>query len=447
VTGELAMFGGPRAVNRELAASAAVRWPIVTDAVRESIGRILDHGRFTSVGAGGREVELLEAEWAAFTGTSHCAAVASGTAAIELVLAGLGIEPGAEVIVPALTFIGSAVAPVQRLVVPVFVDIDPVTFNLDPEAVRAQITPRTQAIMAVHLHGLPCAMDQLRDIARLHGLRLIEDAAQAHGATWGNRRVGAIGDAAAFSLNPSKNLPTCGEGGLVTTADPAVHERVVRQRQFGEDLSGERDYLSLLLAGNAKPSTINAAFTRCQLRRLPEWDAAREHNVQAFLGRLAGLPGLALPVCPPDRTHAWHMLRFRFDPTAMGCPEVPPAALRTIMQRALRAEGVPVSQYQRLPLPAQPAFRTGEGFGGYPWRLPGIRRRAYRAGDYPATVAVLADSLTFQRWHLNPASGPALDQCADAFHKVWRHLGTLARCARALDLPPDPAVEPDQAYA
>jgi perosamine synthetase len=426
------MFGGQRTVDRKMATSECVRWPVVTDAERDGIWRVMQHGGFTAVSAGAREVELLESEWAAFTGAPHCAAVATGTAAIELALAALGIEPGAEILVPALTFIGSAVAPVHRLIVPVFVDIDPETFTIDPAAVAAAITPRTQAILAVHLHGLPCDMDQLRAVASRHGLRLVEDAAQAHGAKCGDRRAGVLGDAAAFSLNASKNLPTCGEGGLVTTSDPDVHERIVRQRQFGEDLSGERDYSSQVLGGNAKLSAINAAFTCCQLRRLAEYDVIRERNVLELFSRLAELPGILLPARPIGRTHAWHILRLRFAPAAMGYPDVHPAALRTVIQRAMRAEGVPLQQYQRVPLPAQPAFRTHDGFGGYPWRLAGAPQREYRAGDFPVTEAVIEDSLTLQRWHLNPGSGPVLRRCADAFEKVWQDLEPLARYARAM---------------
>jgi perosamine synthetase len=443
VSSKLAMFGGPRTVDRKLAASDCVRWPVVTDAEHDSVQRVMRHGGFTSVGTGGREVELLETEWAAFSGAPHCAAVATGTAAIELALAALGIEPGAEMLVPALTFVGSAVAPVHRLIVPVFADIDPETFTIDPDAVAAGITPRTQAILAVHLHGLPCDMDRLRAIASRHGLLLVEDAAQAHGAKYGDRRAGVLGDAAAFSLNSSKNLPTCGEGGLITTPDPSVHERVILQRQFGEDLSGERDYLSRILGGNAKLSAINAAFTRCQLRRLAEYDSIRERNVLQFFSRLAKLPGVIPPKCPADRTHSWHIIRLRFDPAAMGYPDVHPGALRAIIQRVMQAEGVPLQQYQRMPLPAQPAFRTHDGFGGYPWRLAGIPKREYRAGDYPITEAVLEDSLTLQRWHLNPDSGPVLDRCADAFEKAWQELETLVRCARAMGHPAtsDPARE------
>jgi dTDP-4-amino-4,6-dideoxygalactose transaminase len=323
--------------------------------------------------------------------------------------------------------------------VPVFVDIDPATFTIDPQAAQAAVTPRTEAILAVHLHGLPCAMDELRALASARHLLLIEDAAQAHAATYRGRSAGALADVATFSLNVAKNLPTCGEGGLITTDDAGLHERMLRYRQFGEDMAGrtERTYASTVLAGNGKLSAVHAAFTRCQLARLPAAHAARDHNVRSMLARLAALPGLRVPACPPDRTHAWHILRFRFDPVGMGYPDVRPGALRSVLRRALRAEGVPAEQYQQVPLPAQQAFADRDGFaGGYPWLLPGADRAPYQPQDQPRTLEVIEDSLTLQRWHLNPAAGPVLQRCAGAFEKVWDHLDELVSVARAMDYRP-----------
>ncbi|MFI1767738.1 DegT/DnrJ/EryC1/StrS family aminotransferase [Streptomyces sp. NPDC020800] len=420
----LAMFGGSRTVEAGAGTSAQTAWPIVTDTEREAVLGVLDSGRFTSVERG--EVQLLEQEWAGYTGVRHCAALSSGTAAIELALVGAGLEPGAEILVPAFSFIATASAPVLRGLVPVFVDIDPVTYTLDPAAAAAAVTPRTRAVLAVHLHGLPCDMDALRSLADRHGLVLVEDAAQAHGATYRGRQTGALGDVAAFSLNASKNLPTSGEGGLLTTDDDALYARVVLHRQFGEDLNGrgERAYLSHVVAGNAKLSSIQAAFTRGQLSRLAERHEQRDRNVRRFLGRLAELDGLVTPHCPDDRTHAWFQLRLRFDHQRMGCPDIAPGALRSVLQRALRAEGVPVRPYQSLPLPAQPALRD----------LPGTQ--PYRPEDHPATLALIEDSLTLQRWHLNPASGPLLDRCADAFEKVWGELDLLLPAARSTTYEP-----------
>lgn len=436
---KLALFGGRAVLRREDAPRELVGWPVVTDDERAAVLRVLDSGRFTSNTPGTGEVQMLEQEWAAAVGTSNCAAVANGTVAIELALAAAGVGAGAEILVPALSFIATAVAPVHRLVVPVFVDIDPVTFTIDPQAARTAVTSRTEAILAVHLHGLPCAMDELRALASARGLLLIEDAAQAHAATYRGRCAGALGDVAAFSLNVVKNLPTCGEGGLVTTDDAGLHARVLRYRQFGEDMAGrtERTYVSSVLAGNGKLSAVHAAFTRCQLARLPAAHAARDRNVRSMLAQLAPLPGLRVPACPDDRTHAWHILRFRFDPAEMGYDDLHPGALRSVLHRALRAEGVPVQQYQQVPLPAQRAFADRDGFaGGYPWLLPGANRAPYRPEDQPCTLAVIEDSLTLQRWHLNPAAGPVLQRCADAFEKVWAHLGELAAVARAMEYQP-----------
>lgn len=434
VMDKLAMFGGARSVTPDPGRTA---WPVVTDAEREAVLGILDRGGFTSVGSGAGVVRALEEEWAAFTGTSHCVAVASGTAAIEVALAAAGLDPGAEILVPALTFVGSAVAPVQRLLVPVFVDVQAYSFNIDPAAAAAAITPRTQAILAVHLHGLPCDMAELRALATRRGLLLVEDAAQAHAATYRGRMTGGLGDVAAFSLNPSKNLPTCGEGGLITTDDQALHEQAVRYRQFGEDITaGPRRYLSRFLAGNAKLSSIEAAFARCQLDRLADRHAERDKNVTAFLDRLSALPGVTVPSCPTDRTHAWHILRLRFSPAATGHPNVAPGALRSILQRALRMEGVPVARYQEVPLSGQPAFTDQAGFGGYPWKLPDVPERRYRSEDHPVAAEVIEDSLAFERWHLNPAGGPVLERCAEAFEKVWGHMGELARIAGSMSYEP-----------
>ncbi|MFL6139305.1 MAG: DegT/DnrJ/EryC1/StrS family aminotransferase [Frankiaceae bacterium] len=438
MTTKLAMFGGARALPAQRATADLVGWPIVTDAEHAAVSAVLDSGRFTSNNPGDGPVQLLEREWAGYVGTMHAAAVSNGTAGLEIALAAAGVEPGAEILVPALSFVASAVAAVHRLVVPVFVDIDPVTFTIDPEAARAAITPRTRAILAVHLHGLTCNMTPLRALADQHGLLLIEDAAQAHTARYRGRRAGTLGDIAVFSLNVVKNLPTCGEGGLINTDDEQLHQRVLLRRQFGEQLEGQRkrDYVSRELAGNAKLSAVQAAFTRCQLARLDDHHAARDRNVRAMLDRLGKLPGLRVPYCPGNYVHAWHILRFRFDAEQMGIGDVQPGAVRAALERALRAEGVPVQPYQLMPLPMQPAFRTREGFGGYPWRLAGADRPIEQAQDYPQTLMVLEDSLTLQRWHLNPSAGPVLQDCAAAFEKVWEHLDEVAAMARGMDYQP-----------
>ncbi|MFI7426815.1 DegT/DnrJ/EryC1/StrS family aminotransferase [Micromonospora sp. NPDC049836] len=427
---KLAAFGGTAAVPKD---RRGVDWPLIEDEDRKAVLDTLDGGRLVSNTEGSNPVATLEANWAQRFGFDHCVAVSTGTAALSLALAGLGIGPGDEVIVPALSFIATGLAPVHQMATPVFADVDAVTFNLDPDDVERRITPRTAAIIPVHLHGAPADMDRLLDIAGRHGLAVIEDAAQAPGATYRGRPVGGIGDAGAFSLQVTKNIPTCGEGGLLVTGRAELAEAVRRARQFGEVIENgrDRDYVSYGLGWNHKMNAIQAAFTTAQLARFDEYERQRQRNVADFLARLAALPGLRVPTALPDTTHAWHILRFRFERAGFGLSDdVRPAALRSALRRLLRAEGVPMSQYQLMPLPDQKVFVDRVGFGGgYPWTVTGDAAPA--AADHPVARAIIADSLTLQKRHLNPGSGELLGLYADAFEKVWANRDAVATLAAA----------------
>lgn len=408
------MFGGERVVPRN---RSQVEWPLVTDGDRAAMLRALDSGALVSNAEGESEVAGLEREFAELTGVDHCSGVANGTVAITLALSALGIGAGDEVLVPALTFIGTPLGVVHAMAAPVFVDVDPVSFNMDPASAAAAISPRTRAIVVVHLHGLPAEMTALRELADRHGLALVEDAAQAHGATYEGRAAGSLGDLGCFSLNATKNLPTCGEGGLVTTDNPELAQGVAMRRQFGEDIDERRgrSYTAQVLGWNAKLNPIQAAFTRSQLQRLRDYDRRREENVRRLLGRLDELPGITVPSCPPDRTHAFHILRFRFDPLAASLEDTAPAAFRQALHRVLRAEGVPLSRYQLVALPEQEVFRSREGQPD--------------PSSYATATAVIEDSLTLQKRHLNPDAGPILDLYADGFEKAWENLDAVARIA------------------
>jgi dTDP-4-amino-4,6-dideoxygalactose transaminase len=433
---KLAMMGGKAAVPR---AKRKVAWPVVTADDEKAVLAVLASGNLVANSGGEKEVGALEQEWAAQTGSRYCVAVSNGTTALAVALAAAGLRPGDEIIVPALSFIASAYAPLHQLIIPQFVDIDPRSFNLDPRAIAERITDRTRAIMVVHLHGLPADVEEIRALARRHRLRVIEDAAQAHGATYRGRPVGALSDVGAFSLHCSKNLPTCGEGGLVTTDDPEIYRSATMLRQFGHvyGKGKPRLYVSELFGFNYKPNPIQAAFARSQLARFHDYQAIREGNVRRFLAALSELPGVVCPQVPEDRTHVWHILRFRFDPEAAGLEGIAPGPFRQALQRALCAEGVPLSHYQVVPLPGQRAFRQPEGFGrGFPWAIAGDRSYRYSIDGYPHTLAVIEDSLTLQKIHLNPGSGPLLEHCADAFRKVWEHLDLIARVARSLPYEP-----------
>lgn len=427
---KLAAFGGTATVPRDL---RHVQWPLIEDEDRKAVLDALDGPRLVSDTDGVNAVSRLEEEWARRFGHEACVAVSNGTAALALALAALGIGPGDEVIVPAFSFIATGLAPVHQMAVPVFADIDPVTFNIDPDDVERRITPRTKAIIPVHLHGAPADMDRLTAIARKYDLAIVEDAAQAPGATHRGRPVGSIGDAGAFSLQVSKNIPTCGEGGLLVTQDAGLAAKMRRGRQFGEDIEAgrDRDYISYGLGWNYKMNALQAAFTLAQLDRFDAYERARQENITSFLTRLAELPGLTVPTALPGTTHAWHILRFRFDSAAFGLDGVRPEALRSALRRLLRAEGVPMSQYQLMPLPDQKVFSDRVGFGsGYPWSVTGAPGTT-TGEDYPVTRAVIADSLTVQKRHLHPGAGELLGLYADAFEKVWANKDMVATLAKA----------------
>ncbi|PRY45192.1 DegT/DnrJ/EryC1/StrS family aminotransferase [Umezawaea tangerina] len=438
---ELAMFGGKPAVRPEY---RRLEWPVVTDAERDAVLRVLDHRKFTVGAKNEPEIHGLESEWAQFCGTRHAVAVNSGTVALELALTALGIQPGDEVIVPALSYVATAMAPLYQLAIPVFVDIDPVTFNIDVTKIEEKITNRTRAIVPVHLGGLPADMDEIRALARKYDLLVVEDAVQAQGGQYRGETIGSLGDVGCWSLNVEKSIPTCGEGGLITTDNEEVAERVRSLRILGEDLSTEeRLYVSATRGSNLKLSSVLAAFTRAQLDRFWEYQAKRDQNVPVFLDRLAQLPGIVIPTVPADRTHMWHMLRFRFDPEAAGLEGVTAGRFRQALRRALLAEGVPLTHYQIIPLPGQPVFQKQDAYGqGYPWSLPGTNPQRYDLADYPVTCQVIEDSLCLRRMHLNPEAGPALAEYADAFDRVWQHLDVVGRFARSLDYEPPWAAVP-----
>ncbi|GIM97032.1 DegT/DnrJ/EryC1/StrS family aminotransferase [Paractinoplanes toevensis] len=431
----LALFGGRPAVARGTRIPA---WPRVTPADREAVLRALDSGRFTAAAAGEQEIPGLEREWAEQAGTRHCIAVSNGTAALSVALRALGVGPGDEVVVPALSFIATAAAPLHLMAVPVFADVDPYTYNVTAATVEAAISPRTRAVVVVHLHGLPVDMDEILAVAGRYGIPVVEDAAQAHGARYRGRPVGSLGAINTFSLNVSKNLATCGEGGLITTDDPELAARATMLRQFGELIAakGERSYVAHELGWNNKPSALQAAFTRSQLARFPEECEQRDHNVRRMLDELAGLTGLALPGPPADRTHAWHILRFRIDPAAFGLGPEHAGPIRAAVQRALRAEGVPAAPYQLMPLPAQRVFREHRGLGEYPWALPGVLDRPYRESDFPITHAVIDNSFAIQKAHLHPDAGDLLMRYAEGFRKVWADRDRIAGYAAQLDYQP-----------
>jgi dTDP-4-amino-4,6-dideoxygalactose transaminase len=255
----------------------------------------------------GDSVEKFERDFAAYCEAKHCVGVGSGLDALSLILHAIRLKSGDEVLVPANTFIATwfAVSHAGGVPVPVEPRVD--TANLDPERVESAITPRTRAIIAVHLYGQPAQMGALSEIARRKGLRLIEDAAQAHGARYSGRRVGGLADAAGFSFYPAKNLGAFGDAGAVVTNDPELAGRIRQLRNYGSS----RKYFHEVIGFNSRLDALQAAVLSAKLARLDDWNIARRSVAATYLARLAGVPELTLPAVPDWAEPVWHLFVVR----------------------------------------------------------------------------------------------------------------------------------------
>ena len=266
---------------------------------RQAVDQVLESGQLTQ----GAEVAAFELEFAPFVAERHCVAVNSGTSALHLALLSLGIGPGDEVIVPSFTFAATPNSVALTGAKPVFVDIEPRYFCVDPAAVQAAITPRTRAVMPVHLYGHPAAMSALQEVCRDKGIFIIEDASQAHGAALEGRPVGAWGDAGTFSFYATKNMTT-GEGGLVSVEDPEVARRLRLLRNQGQ----ERRYENEIVGLNNRMTDMQAAIGRVQLRSLNEWTKTRQDNADFYSENLCGV---VVPESDPRAEHVFHQYTIR----------------------------------------------------------------------------------------------------------------------------------------
>jgi perosamine synthetase len=436
--GKLALFGGTPVFPADRTLEDP--WPVVRPEDLRAVQRVFESGQFTGIHH--PEVEALEREYAAFVGTQHALALGSGTASLHAAVAASGCQPGDEVIVPALTFLASASAVLHHLAIPVFVDIDPRTFNLDPARVEEAVTPRTRAILAVDLHGLPADYDALHAIARKHSLVVIDDAAHAMGAVYKGRNVGSLGDINGTSIMPAKQLATCGEGGLFSTDREEYLNRASMVRMFGEIVrKGQpRVYNAYTLGWNYRMNPIQAAFARSQLTRLEGNAATFSANGARLADGMCRLPGLIPPYIPEGSTHVYHMFRFRIDPRAAGVA-APAGRFARAVEDAMAAEGLPLRFYQNTPVPGQAMYQRREGFGGgIPWTLPGVRDRRYDIEEYPVTLDVLEATRCIGR---SGSSGPnyfgcpaTIDLYLEGFRKLWDDLPALERYAQQVEYRP-----------
>jgi dTDP-4-amino-4,6-dideoxygalactose transaminase len=310
-----------------------------------AIARVLESCEFVL----GSEVAAFEQEFAAYCGAANCIALNSGTSALHLALLAAGVGPDDEVITVPFTFIASVSAITYTGARPVLVDIDPHTFNMDPVGIEAAITPRTRAILPVHLYGQTADMDPILDVARRHRLVVIEDAAQAHGAKYKGRPAGSIGDIGCFSFYPAKNLGAYGEGGAVTTNNPEYAHTIRMLRDWGQD----RKYHHVLRGYNYRMEGFQGAILRVKLRHLEQWTEARRSLAGSYRQLLAGCP-VELPVEMPWARHVYHVYTLR-------------AQDRDGLQAALQAEGIQTAVHYAVPAHLQPAFADlGYGKGSFP---------------------------------------------------------------------------------
>jgi dTDP-4-amino-4,6-dideoxygalactose transaminase len=327
----------------------------------------------------GPQGEALEREIAESTGVRHAVGVASGTEALELGLHACGVGLGDEVIVPAFTFIatGSAVSALGAR--PVFADIEPATFNLDPDQIEARITPRTHAIVVVHLFGLSADMDSILEIAEKRGIPVIEDNAQSFGATYQGRKTGSMGRIGCLSFYPSKNLGAYGDAGMVVTNDDKLAGRLRTLRNHGQ--TGQ--YLSTERGWNSRLDELQAAILRVKLRHLADWTAKRKEHAQLYNALLRDVPGILLPRVPPGREHVYYLYTIRVEGRAGGYTrpnEKGNEARSDLVQRRLKERGVSSTVYYPVPLHLQPLYAS---LGGKPGDLRVSERAAREVLSIP----------------------------------------------------------------
>jgi dTDP-4-amino-4,6-dideoxygalactose transaminase len=370
-------------------------WPVWDQTEERALLEVLHSGQWGMIN--GTKVQQFEECWARFHQANHCVCVVNGTSALEIALRALEVGPGDEVIVPPYTFVATPAAALLVGAIPVFADIDPETYELDPRAVESAITTRTRAIVPVHVGGCPPDLDGILGLARQHNLKVLEDAAQAHGAEWRGRRVGALGDVGTFSFQASKNL-NAGEGGAIVTNDRELYERIWSLHNVGRVRSPEWRtrgwYQHEILGFNYRLTEFQAALLLAQFSRIEDQMARRERGARFLDRELARIPGIRPQHRDPRVTaHAHHLYIFRYDASAFG------GRSRAEFLQALQAEGIPCSPGY-VPLHHAPAIRTevaklcarlGRTDNPLDRPLPNAERAGYTEGVWLGQSILLAD--------------------------------------------------------
>lgn len=348
----------------------AAQYRSLKSEIEPAVLRVLESTQYVL----GPEVTAFEQEFARWCGVSECVALNSGTSALHLALLACGIGPGDEVITVPFTFVATVSAIEYAGATPVLVDVEPRHLTMDPAKVEAAITPRTKAIMPVHLFGHPADMEPILAIAKRHGLRVIEDAAQAHGASYQGRTCGSMSDVACFSFYPGKNLGACGEGGALVTDDPEIARTARLLRSWGE----ERRYEHLLKGFNFRMDGIQGAILRIKLRHLDAWTEARRARAAAYGAALAGT-GVRVPEERTGDRHVYHVFAVRLQG-------------RNDARARLEAAGVQTGVHYPIPVHLQPAYRN---LGGRPGDFPVAEQAAGEVLSLPIYPELTSEQVAY----------------------------------------------------
>jgi dTDP-4-amino-4,6-dideoxygalactose transaminase len=339
----------------------------------------------------GRELDLFEREFADYIGTEYAVGVDSGMSALTLILKGLGIGPGDEVITSANTFIATALTISAVGATPVLVDVDPETYTLDLDCLERSITSRTRAIMPVHLFGHPEDMDPIMEIANRHGLQVVEDACQSHGATYKGRMTGSFGVAAAYSFYPAKNLGAYGDGGMIVTSDSGLAEAIHLLRNYGQTAK----YHHAIQGYNNRLDTLQAAVLRVKLRYLDEWNAARRRHADRYDRLLMG-SGITVPPRMPEVEPVWHLYAVRTD-------------YRDELRAFLQERGVSTGIHYPIPIHMQPAYQE----------------LGHEQGDFPVAEMDALRMLSLPMYA--ELSDEQISYVADCIHEFFSRLGVATK--------------------
>jgi perosamine synthetase len=410
-TEPLAIHGGSRTIQQKLPSFLSADGRTFGQREEELVLEALRSGCLSR--NGGRMVKGLERDFAAAIGTTHAVACSSGTACVHLAVAALDLNPGDEVIVPPITDIGTVLPILWQNAIPVFADVDPLTMLIDPQSVEANITPRTRAVIAVHLAGSVCAMQELKEICARHAIALIEDCSQAYWAEYRGALVGSMGDMACFSLQQSKHM-TCGEGGLMVTSNDAYARRALlfSDKAWPRDSATLGSFRFLFLSQNYRMSELCGAVAWAQLEKVADTVERRRDTAALLSKQIAGLAGVSAPFVPDGTKPAYWLFMLRID-----------AASGTNAREfgeALVAEGVPAwVQYIVDPLYMSPVFADRQTYGSSGYPFSAYPSQNFAVGLCPHAEAALSSVIAIQ-WNEN-YSTQHVSQIASAIQKVAAH--------------------------